>query len=289
MRRGQLRRPTPVTPRGRLRHRRPRLQPGLPAGRLRPAHVQGTRHPPPPPSTRRRPGKLPPPGQHADRRPAPPPGLRTRLLQRCARRRDHPPRSPRLGVQFWAEIPLAGRGLLIDIQDLLRDRGRPPAHIDGPALTTDLLDEALQRQGSRVEPGDLLLVHTGWAHWYLDTTPEQRAETRAQRRATGFAQHRALAAWCWDHRLALMATDTFAVEVLPVLAGSDFRHSAPEDDGMMHQELITRLGLPLGELRNLHALAEDCRTTGRRDSLLTVKPLNLTGGVGSPANATALR
>ncbi len=199
------------------------------------------------------------------------------------------PRSPRLGVQFWAEIPLAGRGLLIDIQGLLRDRGRPPAHIDGPALTTDLLDEALQRQGSRVEPGDLLLVHTGWAHWYLDTTPEQRAETRAQRRATGFAQHRALAAWCWDHRLALMATDTFAVEVLPVLAGSDFRHSAPEDDGMMHQELITRLGLPLGELRNLHALAEDCRTTGRRDSLLTVKPLNLTGGVGSPANATALR
>ncbi|MEV5010778.1 hypothetical protein [Streptomyces sp. NPDC055692] len=64
-----------------------------------------------------------------------------------------------------------------------------------------------------------------------------------------------------------MATDTFAVEVLPVLADSDFHHSAPEDQGMMHQEL----------------------SPGRWDSLLTVKPLNLTGGVGSPANATALR
>ncbi|MFE5402916.1 hypothetical protein ACFQ9Z_16455 [Streptomyces sp. NPDC056580] len=85
-----------------------------------------------------------------------------------------------------------------------------------------------------------------------------------------------------------MATDTFDVEVLPVLAGIDFRH-APEGDGMMHQELIARLGLPLGELWNLHALAVDCRTTGRWDSLLTVKPLNLTGGVGSPANVTALR
>ncbi|MFI8993745.1 cyclase family protein [Streptomyces sp. NPDC053542] len=199
------------------------------------------------------------------------------------------PRSPRLGVQLWAETPLAGRGLLIDIDGLLRDRGTPLPHEDGPALTTGLLDEALDAQGCRVEPGDLILVHTGWADWYLTTTPGQRAETRARRCATGFAQSRAFAAWCWDHRIALMATDTFAVEVLPVRPDSDFHDSAPEDDGMMHQELIAKLGLPLGELWNLTALAQDCRATGRWDSLLTVKPLNLTGGVGSPANATALR
>ncbi|MEU5023755.1 cyclase family protein [Streptomyces milbemycinicus] len=199
------------------------------------------------------------------------------------------PRSPRLGVQLWAEVPLAGRGLLIDIDGLLRNRGTPLSHIEGPALTTDLLDDALEEQGCRVEPGDLLLVHTGWANWYLSTTPAERAEARTQRRATGFAQSRTFAAWCWDHRIALMATDTFAVEVLPVLDTSDFRHSAPEDDGMMHQELIAKLGLPLGELWHLNALAMDCRATGRWDSLLTVKPLNLTGGVGSPANATALR
>ncbi|MDP9461442.1 MAG: cyclase family protein, partial [Actinomycetota bacterium] len=36
-------------------------------------------------------------------------------------------------------------------------------------------------------------------------------------------------------------------------------------------------------------LAEDCAATGSYDSLLTVKPLNLTGGVGSPANAVAIR
>ncbi|MFD0496881.1 MULTISPECIES: hypothetical protein [Streptomyces violaceusniger group] len=57
---------------------------------------------------------------------------------------------------------------------------------------------------------------------------------------------------------------------------------------MMHQELIAKLGLPLGELWNLTALTADCRATGRWSSLLTVKPLNLTGGVASPANATAL-
>ncbi|MFF2502551.1 cyclase family protein [Streptomyces sp. NPDC058067] len=199
------------------------------------------------------------------------------------------PRSPRLGVQLWAELPLAGRGLLIDIDGLLRDRGTPLSHADAPALTADHLDDALAAQGCRLEPGDLIMVHTGWADWYLNATPDQRAETRARRRATGFAQSRAFAAWCWDHRIALMATDTFAVEVLPVVPASDFHDSAPEDGGMMHQELIAKLGLPLGELWNLTALAQDCRATGRWDSLVTVKPLNLTGGVGSPANATALR
>ncbi len=199
------------------------------------------------------------------------------------------PRGPRLGVQLWAERPLAGRGVLIDIEGLLRDRGTPLAHAEGPALTTGLLDDALDAQGCRVEPGDLVMVHTGWAHWYVNTTPGERAEARAQRRATGFTQSRDFAAWCWDHRIALMAGDTFAVEVLPVRDGGDFADSAPEDGGMMHQELLAKLGLPLGELWNLTALAADCRATGRWDSLLTVKPLALTGGVGSPANATALR
>ncbi|UUU19764.1 hypothetical protein [Streptomyces sp. DSM 40750] len=58
---------------------------------------------------------------------------------------------------------------------------------------------------------------------------------------------------------------------------------------MMHQELIAKLELPLGELWNRSNLTLDCRATGRWDSLLTVKPLNLTEGVGSPTNAIALR
>ncbi|MET9035889.1 cyclase family protein [Streptomyces mirabilis] len=198
-------------------------------------------------------------------------------------------RSPRLGVQLWAETPLVGRGLLIDVEGFLNDRGTPLSHAGGPALAPAVLDEALAAQNSTVEVGDLVLVHTGWAHWYLTTDPATRAATRTARRATGFAQSREFAAWCWDHRIALMATDTFAVEVLPVLPDSDYLDSAPEDAGMMHQELIAKLGLPLGELWNLTALATHCRSTGRWDSLLTVKPLCLTGGVGSPANATALR
>ena len=59
---------------------------------------------------------------------------------------------------------------------------------------------------------------------------------------------------------------------------------------MMHQELIAKLGVPLGELWNLTDLAAaQPHAPGRWDALVTVKPLHLTGGVGSPANATAIR
>lgn len=106
------------------------------------------------------------------------------------------PRSPRLGVQLWAELPLAGRGLLIDLDGLLRDRGTPLSHADAPALSPELLDDALDEQGCRTESGDLIMVHTGWSDWYLTTSSEQRTETRTRRHATGFAQSRSFAAWC---------------------------------------------------------------------------------------------
>ncbi|MCF7550694.1 cyclase family protein [Pseudonocardia sp. WMMC193] len=196
---------------------------------------------------------------------------------------------PALGVQRWAEKPIVGRGVLIDVEGLLAAEGTPLDHRAGPALEVDVLDRALAAQGESVRPGDLVLVHTGWTRWFLDADADLRAEVRDARRATGFRQDTRFPEWLWDHRVALFATDLFAVEVLPVVADSPFLHSAPEDAGMMHQELIAKLGAPLGELWNLTALAADSRATGRWDALVVVKPLHLTGGVGSPANATALR
>ena len=196
---------------------------------------------------------------------------------------------PALGVQRWAEKPIVGRGLLVDIEGLLAAQGTPLDHRTGPALDVDLLDRALTRQGETVRPGDLVLVHTGWTQWFLDADNGLRAEVRDARRATGFRQDTRLPEWLWNHQVALFATDTFAVEVLPVDPNTPYRESAPEDAGMMHQELIAKLGAPLGELWKLTELAADSRTTGQWDSLVVVKPLNLTGGVGSPANATVLR
>lgn len=197
--------------------------------------------------------------------------------------------TPALGIQRWAEKPIVGRGVLIDIEGWTAGAGHPLDHFAGPALPASYLDDALAAQGTELQAGDLVLVHTGWAKWFLSADNTTRASVRDARRSTGFRQSLDLPEWLWDNQIALFATDTFAVEVLPVVADSPFAATAPEDRGMMHQELIAKLGVPLGELWNLTDLAEHSRTTGRWDALITVKPLHLTGGVGSPANATAIR
>ena len=57
----------------------------------------------------------------------------------------------------------------------------------------------------------------------------------------------------------------------------------------MHPHLLGRLGIPIGELWWLDALADACAADGRYEFLVTSAPLNLPGGIGSPANALALR
>jgi len=52
--------------------------------------------------------------------------------------------------------------------------------------------------------------------------------------------------------------------------------------------LIGLLGFAIGELWNLEDLAQDCATDGVYEFLLASAPLNVTGGIGSPANALAI-
>lgn len=197
--------------------------------------------------------------------------------------------APALGVQLWAEKPIVGRGVLIDVAGLLSAADAPICHEDGQVLEVRHLNDACARQGIEIARGDIVMVHTGWAEWFRAAPDDERDRVRSNRRATGFRQSTALCEWIWDHRVAVFATDTFAVEVLPVRDDSDFLASAPEDKGMMHQELIAKLGVPLGELWNLEELTAHSVATGRWDALCVVKPLNLVGGVGSPPNATAIR
>jgi kynurenine formamidase len=195
--------------------------------------------------------------------------------------------SPAIGINRWADRPIVGRGVLIDVAAFRAEHGGPIDHDAGEHLTVDLLDAALARQGTALQPGDCVMVRTGWAEWYLALDHAARTEVCRTRRCTGLAQGQDTLAWLWDNQVGLAAADTFAFEALPARPDSPF--GGETDAGMMHQDLIALLGLPLGELWRLHELADDCAGTGTYDSLLVVKPLNLTGGVGSPANAVAIR
>lgn len=194
-----------------------------------------------------------------------------------------------LGVQRWAQNPIVGRGVLLDIEGLRAAEGRPLDHTVGEQIRAVDLDRAAERQEVSLKDGDLGLVHTGWAAWYLGLDRREQEAVRIRGCFTGLVQHRSVTKWVWDRRLATLASDTFAVECLPAADDSEFLSGAGDDAGLMHQELIALLGVPLGELWRLSELADACRTDGRWTSLVVVKPLHLVGGVGSPANATAVR
>jgi hypothetical protein len=74
----------------------------------------------------------------------------------------------------------------------------------------------------------------------------------------------------------------------------DWRATAEADpsrwpDVFVHTALLPLLGIPIGELFDLDALAEDCVATGTYDSFFASAPLNLPAGVATPPNALAIR
>ncbi|MFI2349517.1 cyclase family protein [Streptomyces sp. NPDC019443] len=195
--------------------------------------------------------------------------------------------SDSLGIQHWAERGIVTRGLVLDVAASRNADGHPIDHARGEHLRAADLQSVLDHQGEQPRPGDVLLLHTGWASWYLGACPADRQHIRAERRFTGLDQSHEVLAWLWDHRFAAVVSDTYALEALPARPDSPFGRET--DHGMMHQQLIALLGFALGELWRLRSLAAACTRDRRWTCMLTVKPLNLHGGVGSPANAIAIR
>lgn len=204
--------------------------------------------------------------------------------------------SPTIGVNRYAERGIVGRGLLLDVDRHLRRQGRALDFDSGEPFEVALLDEVAQAQGSPIEPGDILLIRTGWLHHYFHVMDEAaRVALPRALRCPGLLQTRETVAWLWDHRIAVAASDNVGLEAIPAVPTSPFvseRDRAAGRDpihaGLMHPTLIALLGLCIGELWDLEALAEFAAGSGRYDCLVTCKPLNLVGGVGSPANALAI-
>lgn len=196
--------------------------------------------------------------------------------------------SARLGIQRWAARGIAGRGVLLDLVSHVERQGRSLDHREAAAITVDTLDAILEEQEVVMQPGDMVLIRTGWARFYLEGVgADERARIAHHPVSSGLAQSRDTLRWLWERQVPLVAADNLAVEVIPPDPSSPFESDV--DGGLMHPEMIALVGLALGELWDLDALAHACAQDGRYAFLLVVKPWNLPGGVGSPANALAIR
>ena len=191
---------------------------------------------------------------------------------------------PTNGVNRWADRGIVGRGALVDVARHRVAQGQPLDHEAGEPITPDLLDETLAAQGTALTPGDMVLIRTDYPrHW------REHPDIGDTHRHAGLVQSHEMLAWLWDHRVPLVAADNFAVECIPVAASSPLQLGDALGGGLMHPHLIALLGMVVGELWKLDDLATDCSADGAYEFLLVVKPLNLIGGVGSPANATAIK
>jgi kynurenine formamidase len=198
---------------------------------------------------------------------------------------------PDLGIQHVANKGIVGRGLLIDLEAYFESKGAPIDFNSGQTFSVDDLEAALEFQGSAILPGDILLIHTGW----LKAIRNPGYERAAVLHSPGLLPDETIAEWLWNKQVAIAASDNLALEAwpsqkeaLPTLAEQDGNLGLSSHTGMLHRLLIPLLGLTIGELWDLTELAALLRVRNRYDCLISAEPLNIPGGVGSPANALAI-
>lgn len=182
-----------------------------------------------------------------------------------------------LGIDAWAAKGIVTRGVLADVARFLEGDGRPLDPATRAVISPADLGATLDAQEIEVEPGDVLIIRTGWVGWYRSLDPPGRAAIDLSWGLPGLAATTEMAAMLWDLHVAAVAADNPALEAYPA------------DDGHLHRDLLPRLGVPIGELWSLDALATQCAADGVYDFLLTSAPLNIRGGVATPPNALAVK
>jgi hypothetical protein len=202
------------------------------------------------------------------------------------------------GVHHWSRRGIVGRAVLVDVAQFRARAGRPIVADAPDPIEPDDIIGALDAQRVDVLIGDILLIRTGWLAWYRSLSFEQRATYATERIpfCCGLRPGTETARMLWNLHIAAAAADNPGFEVMPPgalhspVALSVLREQ-PEhtEEWFLHSAIIAKLGLIIGELFDLEALATACHADRRYTSLFTSAPLNLNHGVASPPNALAIR
>jgi kynurenine formamidase len=187
-------------------------------------------------------------------------------------------------IDHWARHGMAGRAVVLDVERTMRDEGRPYNPGTNVAIGVADLELARRRAGVQFAAGDVIVLHTGFAAWYVQQPRQVRSRLHGNVVAPGLEHSEAVCEYLWDSHAAAIACDTFGVEVFPADGSPQARPF-----GFLHNMLIGQFGMALGELWWLSDLAEDCAADGVYEAFLVSAPLNAPGGIGSPANAVAIK
>ena len=157
------------------------------------------------------------------------------------------------------------RGVLIDVAALKRVEMLPDAY----AITRQDLEQALQQQNVKLQPGDAVLIHTGWGRlWGEDNSRYLKSDPGID---IGAAE------WLARQDPMLVGADNWSVEVGP---NPDKDLSLP-----VHQIMLVVNGIHLLENLDLSRLA----AARVYEFAFIVQPLKMQGATGSTVAPMAIR
>lgn len=158
--------------------------------------------------------------------------------------------------------PIVTRGVLLDVA-AYKGVDRIEDHYE---ITPNDIQETMARQGTRIETGDAVLVHTGKMRQYgVDNDAFLAGQP-------GVGLDAAL--WLYDQGMAVLGSDTTGTEPQPV---TDWEHT-------VHVAMLMERGVHLVEWMNLEPLAQ----APVRAFLFVCLPLKLRGASGSWVRPVAI-
>lgn len=168
----------------------------------------------------------------------------------------------------WGDITAWSDGIITKgvLLDVARHRGVPHVQADRPVHGWEL-EEIAESQGVRVDPGDALLVHSGWEAYQEAGEPGGPARP---------GLHISCAKYIRDHDVALLGWDLM-----------DASPSGYDVPFAVHGVLFN-YGVALLDNAGLEPIAEACAQEGRYEFMFMALPLKVARGTGSPVNPIAM-
>ncbi|RDA88724.1 hypothetical protein CP532_4055 [Ophiocordyceps camponoti-leonardi (nom. inval.)] len=196
-------------------------------------------------------------------------------------------------LDHWhARGAMVARGVLLDYKAYAEQAGVAFDPFAGDSISVADLDAAAAHFNLDFHPGDVLILRIGTTQ-ALDTLHAESGAEAAratlaekQGRCSGLAGSEETARWLWNHRFAAVASDSFALEVVPPILPDGTQGGM--DSLALHHYMLSLFGMSIGELWDLARLSGYCAASGRYSFMLTSAPLNHPCLIGSPPNAVAI-
>ncbi len=96
--------------------------------------------------------------------------------------------------------------------------GRPLKQGTSDPITPEDIVAAIEAQGAAIEPGDVLLLRTGWIAWYLGLDDAGRDQIKQADTlfTPGLLASEEMARLLWNLHISAVAADNPALEVWPI-------------------------------------------------------------------------